>query len=413
MFVSCPRESVRLGRLWVAIAVALGCLVGVAALGSERAAAAKPPSAEREWIRQTLARMTLEEKVGQLFVVNGFGRSLRDRDPEMVRLNRRFYGVDNIAELIEKFDPGGIIYFDWSNGLEKPAQIVGLSNGIQRLTTRQHSRVPMLISTDQEQGEVLRIGPPATVFPGNMALGAARDVKLARRAARITGEELRAMGINVDNAPVVDVNVNPLNESDGVRAFGDRVDFVSKYGGAAVRGYQTAMSSRGVAATAKHFPGFGAASENTDFAAERIDLSKARLRAVDEAPFRAFAEAGGDLVMLSTAIYPAYVDQPAAFSRAIASRELRGRLGFEGVSVTDALGTPAVRAYGGPARAGVGAARAGVDLLLFNTLGEAERARRALLARLRTKRLDRDEFEASVERVLALRARLGTGRAGR
>src|SRR5207245_7642146 len=104
---------------------------------------------------------------------------------------------------------------------------------------RERTPVPMLISTDQEQGEVLRIGPPAAVFPGNMALGAVGDVRLAREAALVTANELRAMGINVDNAPVVDVNVNPLNQADGIRSYGDRPAFVSRFAAAQVQGYQT------------------------------------------------------------------------------------------------------------------------------------------------------------------------------
>ena len=110
--------------------------------------------------------------------------------------------------------------------------------------------------------------------------------------------------------------------------------------------------------------------------------------------------------MLSTAIYPAFSPEPAAFARAIATGELRGRLGFEGVSITDALDTVAVRDFGGPAKAGVAAARAGTDLLLFTDLAPAERAWRALVAKLRAGGLDRAEFEASAQRVLDLRREL-------
>jgi beta-glucosidase-like glycosyl hydrolase len=127
-----------------------------------------------------------------------------------------------------------VIYFNWSNNLNSPPQIVALSNGLQHAALSQPTPVPLLISTDQEQGEVLRIGPPATVFPGNMALGATRDFNLAQRAAAITGVELRAMGINVDNAPFVDVNSNPLNQADGIRAYGDRTHFVAQFAHAQV-----------------------------------------------------------------------------------------------------------------------------------------------------------------------------------
>jgi beta-N-acetylhexosaminidase len=134
--------------------------------------------------------MTLAEKVGQLFEVNGYGTSVRDTDPAMVALNQKYYGVDNIAQLIEKYHPGGIIYFNWSNTLANLSQVVSLSNGIQQVTLGQRPRVPMVISIDQEGGEVLRIGSPATVFPGNMPLGATSNLGLAYRAGRISGEEL-------------------------------------------------------------------------------------------------------------------------------------------------------------------------------------------------------------------------------
>jgi beta-N-acetylhexosaminidase len=139
---------------------------------------------------------------------------------------------------------------------------------------------------------------------------------------------------------------------------------------------------------------------------QRIGLSKATLRRVDEAPYRAYVAAGGQIVMLSTAIYPALSPDPAAFARPIATGELRTRLGFEGVSISDALDTVAVRAFGGPARAGTAAARAGTDLLLFTDLDAAETAGRALVAKLRAGALDREEFEASAQRVLDLRGAL-------
>ncbi|HWC07674.1 MAG TPA: glycoside hydrolase family 3 N-terminal domain-containing protein, partial [Solirubrobacterales bacterium] len=139
---------------------------------------------------------------------------------------------------------------------------------------------------------------------------------------------------------------------------------------------------------------------------QRIGLGKGMLRDVDEAPYRPFVAAGGELVMLATAIYPAFSSRPAAFSRAIATGELRGRLGFEGVSVTDALGTVAVEDFGGPAKAGLAAVRAGVDLLLFNDLNGAEAGWRALVTKLRARKLPRAEFETSVQRVLDLREKL-------
>ena len=167
------------------------------------------------------------------------------------------------------------------------------------------------------------------------------------------------------------------------------------------------MQKSGVAATAKHFPGLGAARRNTDFAVQRIRLSKRRLRRIDELPYRRFVAGRGAMVMLSTAIYPAFSPKPAAFARPLATRELRVRLGFRGVSISDALDTASAGAFGGPAKAGLAAAKAGTDLLLFTDYQAGARAYRALRRKLRSGDLDRSRFERSVQRVLVLRHRAG------
>ncbi len=259
---------------------------------------------QRAWIRRTLAHMTLAEKVGQLFEVNGYGTSVRDTDPAMVALNRKYYGVDNIAQLIDKYHPGGIIYFTWSNTLADPSQVVNLSNGIQRMALARGPQVPMVISVDQEGGEVLRIGSPATVFPGNMPLGATRNLGLAYRAGRVSAEELRALGINVDNAPVVDVNINPLNQADGIRAYGDNVRLVSRMGAAQVLGYQTDQQRTGVAATLKHWPGFGDAPVNSDTGVAISPQTLAEVKRDNLPSFEAAIKAGGDRIMVTHILFP-------------------------------------------------------------------------------------------------------------
>jgi beta-N-acetylhexosaminidase len=219
---------------------------------------------------------------------------------------------------------------------------------------------------------------------------------------RRTAFDLRQVGINVDLAPVLDVGRPGGVIAETERSFGSTAARVE----ATAIPFAEGLEAGGMIATAKHFPGFGAARENTDFSTERIDLSKAELRRVDERPYAAFAAGGGRMVMLSTAIYPAFSDRPAAFTRAIATGELRNRLGFEGVSVTDALETPAVEDFGGTAKAAVAGARAGADVLLYARLGPGERAWKALLAKLRSGALDREEFEEAAQRVLDLRGEL-------
>jgi beta-N-acetylhexosaminidase len=166
------------------------------------------------------------------------------------------------------------------------------------------------------------------------------------------------------------------------------------------------MQSRGVAATGKHFPGLGAAPKDTDFAVQTIPLRRSRLRHIDERPYGAFTREHGDVVMISTAIYPHLSHKPAAFARSIATGELRDRLGFGGVSITDALETVSAQEFGGPAKVGVAAARAGTDLLLFTDSRDAGTAERALVRRLRSGSLGRPRAEASAQRVLDLRAQL-------
>jgi beta-N-acetylhexosaminidase len=270
---------------------------------------------------------------------------------------------------------------------------------LQRIPRPPQLRSPLLIMVDQEGGQVKRVDGAPSASAQEMG---ARGAAFSREQGHRTAANLRSLGVNVDLAPVLDVARPGGTIAATERGFGATAKRVS----ATAIPFAQALQAGGVAATAKHFPGLGAAGENTDFAVQRIQLSKRELRAVDEAPYRGFVSSGGELVMLSTAIYPALSPDPAAFSRAIATGELRRRIGFEGVSVTDALETVAVRAFGGPAKAGVAAARAGADLLLYTGLGAAEAAQRALVAKLRAGKLDRGEFEAAAQRVLDLRAKL-------
>ena len=260
-------------------------------------------------------------------------------------------------------------------------------------------RDPLLIMVDQEGGEVKRVSGAPTVSAAQMG---ARGAAFSAAQGRRTAANLRGLGVNVDLAPVLDVGRPGGVIAATERSFGATAGRVESTAVA----FAGALQAGGVAATAKHFPGFGAARQNTDISVERVDLPKRTLQGVDEAPFRSFAAAGGRLVMIGTAIYPAFSPRPAAFSRPIATGELRDRIGFGGVSISDTLESAAVRDFGGPGRSGIAAARAGTDLLLFTKLGPSERAWSALVAGLRGGRLERARFEASAQRVLDLRAEL-------
>jgi beta-N-acetylhexosaminidase len=299
-----------------------------------------------------------------------------------------------LRRMVSAGQVSGVILFDGN---------VGGSRSVRRLTVELQSiprpvgSPPLLISVDQEGGLVRRLpGPPK---PSARSIGA-RGEGYAEQLGRATGESLRSMGVNVDLAPVLDLGRPGRAIYDEGRTFARKPGAVSRIGVSFARG----LADGGVSATAKHFPGLGAARVNTDNAVQRIRLSAARLRGNDERPYTSFAQAGGGMVMLSTAIYPALSGKPAALSRAIATGELRDRLGFQGVSISDALGSVAARAAGGPARTSLAAGSAGTDLVLYTSLGDAAKAQRALARGLSSGSLDRAEFQASVNRILVLRS---------
>jgi beta-N-acetylhexosaminidase len=360
--------------------LALGVLAGLAA-GAFALGATLGDSPAPEKVDETASTLSIPRLAGERIVVGLSGTRV---SPDL----KAAIGEGSIA--------GVVLFAD-----NFPSRAAGrrLVASLQAVRRPPALRDPLLVMIDQEGGLVQRVGGAPTASAAEMG---ARGGAFSREQGRRTAANLSRLGVNVDLAPVLDVARPGGTIAATERGFGATAQQVA----ATAVPFAAGLQSGGVAATAKHFPGLGAAAENTDFAVQRIGLSKEALRAVDEAPYRAFIAAGGDLVMLGTAIYPAFSPDPAAFSRPIASGELRGRLGFEGVSVTDALDTVAVRAFGGPARAGVAAARAGSDLLLYTGLAPARKAWRALAAKLRAGALDRDEFEASAQRVLDLRREL-------
>jgi beta-N-acetylhexosaminidase len=270
---------------------------------------------------------------------------------------------------------------------------------LQAIPRPPHLRAPLLIMVDQEGGQVKRLSGAPTASARTMG---AQGAAFSREQGQRTAANLRDVGVNVDLAPVLDVARPGGVIAETERGFGSNPARVASTATA----FAGSLQHGGIAATGKHFPGFGAARENTDFSAERIGLSKQVLRQVDEDPYQRFIAMGGELVMLSTAIYPAFSPHPAAFTRSIATGELRERLGFEGVTISDALETPAVEDFGSPGEAAVAGAAAGTDLSLYTRLDPAMEARRALLAKLRSGALKRAPFDEAVERVLALRSEL-------
>jgi beta-N-acetylhexosaminidase len=302
-----------------------------------------------------------------------------------------------LERAIRRGDIAGVVLF----ASNFPSRAAGrrLIARLQAIPRPPKLRAPLLVMTDQEGGEVVRVEGPPDASAREMG---ERGAGFSRAQGRATAASLRELGVNVDLAPVLDVARSGGVIADTDRGFGETAARVTRTAVPFAEGLQAG----GVAATAKHFPGLGAAAENTDFEPQRIDLDKEELRGIDEFPYRAYVRSGGKLVMLSTATYRGLSIAPAAFSRAIATDELRHKLGFRGVSITDSLGGAAVAAFGGQREAAVAGAAAGVDLMLFDDLPSALAGHAALVAQLRRGKLGRGRFETSAQRVLRLRAGL-------
>lgn len=362
---------------------------------------------DRARLRRLVEGMSLAEKVGQLFVSRAYGHAATDPDPADAEKNLELFGVRTGAELVARYHLGGIIYFAWAHNTRTPHQIAELSAGLQRAALDSGARIPLLLSTDQEHGIIARIGRPATLFPGAMALGALHGAAGAtgevRRAAHIAGTELAAMGIRQDYAPVADVNVNPANPVIGVRSFGSDPRAVAALVAAQVRGYQGA----GVAATAKHFPGHGDTETDSHVGLPVMRHTRAVWEELDEPPFRAAVEAGVDAVMTAHIVFPALdpSGDPATLSRPIVTGILRERLGFRGVVVTDALDMAGVRQKYGDDRVPVLALKAGCDQLLNPP--DLGLAHRSVLAAVEAGELTEERIEQSVLRILELKVRRG------
>ncbi|WP_415960755.1 glycoside hydrolase family 3 protein [Streptomyces sp. 021-4] len=383
-------------------AAATGTLPLAGTASAHPADASTNASTDRR-LRRIIAGMSLEEKVGQLFVMRVYGHSATDPDQADIDANLKEIGVRTAAELVSTYHVGGIIYFAWAHNTRDPHQIAALSNGIQQAALGERSRVPLLISTDQEHGIVCRVGEPATLLPGAMALGAGGSRSDTRRAAWIAGAELAALGINQNYAPDADVNVNPANPVIGVRSFGSDPQAVAELVAAQVKGYQGA----GVAATAKHFPGHGDTSTDSHTGLPVIEHTRQEWEELDAPPFRAAIRARIDSIMTAHIVVPALdpSEDPATLSRPILTGILREELGYDGVVVTDSLGMEGVRTKYGDDRVPVLALLAGVDQLLNPP--NLSVAWNAVLEAVRGGEISEARVDESLLRILRLKNKLG------
>jgi beta-N-acetylhexosaminidase len=284
--------------------------------------------------------LTSRGKIGQLFIVGFTGTSV----------------TPDLTSFIKEYKPGGVILF--SRNLVSVDQIVQLTNDLQRCSS--HS--PLLIAIDQEGGRVSRLPKGFTIFPPCGVLGRCNSTELAYAAAATIAKELRAVGVNMNMAPVLDVNSNPDNPVIGDRAFGSTPEIVSELGWATAAGLQDHQ----VVACGKHFPGHGDTNADSHKELPVVEAVRERLEMIEFPPFRHAVAQGVATMMTAHVLYRALDEKlPATLSPAIVTNLLRHELRYDGVVLTDDLEMHAIIDHYGIEDAAVRAVLAGCDILLI------------------------------------------------
>lgn len=366
-------------------------------------------------IRELISSMTTEEKLAQMMIV-----ALRS---DVTNTDTATELGPDYTELLRKYDFGGVILF--AGNIIDPAQTVTMTRGIQEAAMGSAHGIPMFICVDQEGGMVNRVSF-GTCGSGNMALAAAGDPALAEETARILGDEIKALGFNMDFAPVSDVNSNPANPIIGVRSFSDDPQTAAEYVTAFIKG----LDAAGIATALKHFPGHGNVGEDshTHLPCSEFDLEA--IQNCDLIPFQAGIDQGTDMIMTAHIQYPKIeketytsiqdgqeITLPATLSHTIITGLLREQMGYDGVVITDAMEMDAIAAHFDPIDAAVLAINAGVDILLCpldlykdqstNTLSTADTYLADLTARVEAGDIKEEELDDSVYRILKLKKENG------
>jgi beta-N-acetylhexosaminidase len=351
-----------------------------------------------KWAEKTLRKLSLEEKVGQLFMIWVRAQFLNVNSPDYLELRDTIhrYHIGSLAMTVAADGP-----FLYRN---QPYEAATLLNRLQ-----QDSKLPLLIAADFERGVSMRLYG-STVFPHAMAFGAAGKPEYAEAFGRITAEEARAIGVHWNFFPVADVNSNPANPIINTRSFGEDPQRV----GDLVSAYIRSARAHGLLTTAKHFPGHGDTATDSHLGVAQVTGDLARLQSVELPPFRKAIDAGVDSVMVAHVTVPALEPDPnrvASTSPAVVSGLLKQQLGFQGLVVTDALDMAGLtRLYAASiGRAAADAFQAGNDLLLIPA--DLDASYQAVLQAARSGEIARDRLDASVLKVLKAKASIGLNKA--
>ena len=347
---------------------------------------------EADPVGRAIASLSLEQRVCQLFVV---------RPEDIVDVGTVVAAGEATREALRRRPVGGICYF--GRNLEDPDQVRRMLANVESFS-EEAVGLPILRAVDEEGGTVARVASNPAFGVANVgdmrSVGAGGDADAAGAAAETVAAYLADLGFNLDFAPVADVA--PAGSVMGRRSFGDDPDLVASRVAAQVRGF----AGRGVGCCAKHFPGIGYASGDSEVEPISLDGTVDDLAARELVPFAAAVAAGVPMVMVGhlSCAGVTGTDEPASLSSAVVGDLLRGRLGFSGVAITDSLGMGAVTARRTPAEAAVAALEAGQDLILMPA--DFESALQGVLDAVSSGRIDEGRIEDSLRRVVALKLAL-------
>ncbi|MCM3718702.1 beta-N-acetylhexosaminidase [Fictibacillus phosphorivorans] len=357
----------------------------------------KQKNRKYDLISKAIKSMTVKEKVGQMLMPdfrNWNGQPVTEMN-------------DEIRDLIKKYHLGGVILF--SENVVTTEQTVRLVDEYKKA----NEDYGLLLSIDQEGGIVTRL-QSGTDFPGNMALGATRSTELAESVGHAIGSELHALGINMNLAPVLDVNNNPDNPVIGVRSFGEDPQLVADLGTSYTKGLQNS----GMAATAKHFPGHGDTATDSHLGLPSVPHDKERLLEVELYPFQQVMNEGIDAIMTAHVTFPKIdpttviskkdgteIALPATLSYEVLTNLMRNEMGFDGVISTDALNMKAIADHFGPIDAVIRAVNAGTDIILMPV--GLEEVASGLYEAVERGEITEQRLDQSVERLLTLKAKRG------
>nr|WP_312469810.1 glycoside hydrolase family 3 N-terminal domain-containing protein [Neobacillus sp.] len=357
----------------------------------------KEKGSRYDLIGNALKHMSMKEKVGQMLMPDF--RTWKGSN--VTKMN------DEIAQLVKQYHLGGVILF--RENTVTAEQTTKLISAYQDAA----EKYGLLISVDQEGGIVTRL-QFGTDFPGNMALGASRSEEVAEKVGKAIGEELNAVGINMNFGPDLDVNNNPDNPVIGVRSFGESPELVAKLGKAYIKG----LHETGTAATAKHFPGHGDTATDSHLGLPEVPHDIDRLKKVELFPFQQAMNAGIDAVMTAHVTFPKIdntkaiskkdgteIAVPATLSHKVLTGLMRESMGFKGVIVTDAMNMQAIVDHFGPVDAAVRAVKAGTDILLMPV--GLELVANGLYDAVKSGDISEERIDQSVERILTLKLNRG------